>query len=77
MVEIEAALQLKKRALAAVAELDAIIAEVRDRCSDEDLEVIRRGVGLSIGRIATEILEPVFRQHPEIDDLKYDDDLKI
>ena len=69
-IEINAALRVKKRALAGVAELDGIIADLQGQCSDDDLEVIRRGVGLSIGKIATDLLEPVFAQHPEIDDLK-------
>jgi hypothetical protein len=57
MVEQEIALHIKERAL-------------RDQCSEEDFQMIKRGVGLSIGRIATELLEPVYRQHPEIDDMR-------
>jgi len=70
MIEIDAALRLKKRALAAVAELDGIVNDIRGHCSEDDFEIIRRGVGLSVGRIVTDVLEPVLLQHPEIDDLK-------
>ncbi len=70
MIKKETALQIKKRARAAIAELDGVVSDVRGQCSDEDFQVILRGVGLSIGLIATELLEPVFAQHPEIDDLK-------
>jgi hypothetical protein len=70
MLQKETALQIKKRALLAVAELDAIVSDIRDHCSDEDFELIRRGAGLSIGKIIVELLEPIYAQHPEIDDLK-------
>ena len=70
MIEIEVAVNIKKRVLAAVAELDAIVSDVRGQCSDEDFQMIKRAVGLSIGKIATDVLDPVLRQHPEIDDLR-------
>lgn len=70
MIDRDLALQIKRRALAAVAELDAIIVDVREQCSDEDFQMIKRGVGLSMGRIETDLLGPIYQQHPEIDDLK-------
>lgn len=70
MLKIEKALQLQKRALNAVAELDAIVSDVRDECSEDDFRLKKRGVGLSIGRIQIELLEPIYKQHPEMDDLK-------
>ncbi len=70
MVTKEIALQIQKRALAAVVELHTILLEVRDEVSDEDLQIIKRGVGLSIGKIQTDLLDPIYEQHPEIDDLK-------
>ena len=69
-MDVSAAIQIKTRALAAVAELDSIVAEARERCSDQEFQILRRGVGRSIGYIATEILEPVLQQFPEIDDLR-------
>lgn len=70
MVKKETALLIQKRALNIVAELDNLLPEIRDQCTDEDFQMIKRGVGLTIGRIATEILEPIYKQHPEIDDLR-------
>jgi hypothetical protein len=70
MIETDTAVKIKERALAAVAQLDAIVSDVRGQCSDEDFQAIKRGVGLSIGKIITDLLEPVLQQHPEIDDLK-------
>jgi len=31
--------------------------------------MVRRAVGLSIGFIATDLLDPIYKQHPEIEDL--------
>lgn len=51
-----------------MAELDGLLGDIRSQCSTEEFQIIKRGVGLSMGTIITEILEPVYRQHPEIDD---------
>ena len=69
MVSREIALEIKNSAQEAIGRLDSIVFDIRGRCSDEDFETIRRGVGLSIARVITEILEPLYQQHPEIDDL--------
>ena len=69
MVEKETALLIQKRSMSIVADLHNFLLEIRFQCTDEDFQMIKRGVGLSIGRILTEILEPIYRQHPEIDDL--------
>lgn len=68
MLGLEAATQVKKRAYAAIGELDGIISELRGQITAEELEQMKTPVGLSIGTIITKILEPVFRQYPEIDD---------
>lgn len=68
MVSKEIALQIKERALRAIADLDGLIYDVRDRVSDEDFQMLRRGAGLAMARIITDLLEPIYKQHPEIDD---------
>ena len=70
MVKKEIALQVQRRGLNAIIELMSILDEVKDHCEDEDFDVIKRGVGLSVGRIQTELLDPIYKQHPEIDDLR-------
>ena len=70
MIQIEVAINIKERVLAVVAELGSIVSDVKDSLSPDDLEIVMHGAGLSIGTIGTELLEPIFRQHPEIDDLK-------
>ncbi|MEO8572546.1 MAG: hypothetical protein ABI481_01145 [Pyrinomonadaceae bacterium] len=69
MVNKEIAITIQKRALSAIVELNTILSDVNGECSDEAFGLIKRGVGLSIGRIQMEILEPLYRQFPEIDDL--------
>jgi hypothetical protein len=69
-MDVTTANQIKVRALAAIGELDGIVSDSRERCSDEDFEAIRLRVGHTIGYIATNLLEPIFQQFPEIDDLK-------
>ena len=70
MVKKEVALQVQRRGLNAIIELMSILDEVKDHCGDEDFDVIKRGVGLSVGRIQTALLDPIYKQHPEIDDLR-------
>lgn len=70
MVTKKVALLCQKNALRAITDLTAILFAIKEKCSDEDYQIIKRGVGLSIGRIQMELLEPIYRQHPEIDHLK-------
>ena len=68
MIRQDVASQIKKRSLAAIAELDSIVSGVRDQCSEEDFETIKRSAGLSIIKIIDHLLEPIYQQHPELDD---------
>lgn len=38
--------------------------------TEDEFALIKRGVVLSIGRIQTEILDIVYREYPDLDDLK-------
>jgi hypothetical protein len=64
----ENAVQVKERAHKAIAELDRIVAEIRGNCPEEEFKSIRRSVGNSMAVIINEILEPIYKQYPEIDD---------
>ncbi|MEQ1643083.1 MAG: hypothetical protein ABL959_06530 [Pyrinomonadaceae bacterium] len=70
MIDKTTAIQIQHRALAAVRELMTIVSEIDGKCSEEDCDRIKRGVGLSVGRIQMEILEVINAQHPEIDEFK-------
>jgi hypothetical protein len=70
MIEKQTAIKIREHALRAVEELhDALTSSLND-CSAEDFDMIRRGVGLSIGKIQMELLEIVYQQHPDLDHLK-------
>ena len=64
------AIEVKKRADKAIAELDLIVADIRDNCSEEEFKSIRRAVGNCLAVIINEILEPIYKQYPEMDDLR-------
>ena len=70
MIEKECAVDIRTLALKAISELSQALNLSRDRCSADDYERIRKGVGLSIGRIQTELLDMINSQYPELDDLK-------
>jgi hypothetical protein len=67
MIAKDISVQIKKRALVAIGELDSIVSDVRGKCREEEFEAIKRGVGMSIIRIIDDVLEPIYRQHPELD----------
>lgn len=70
MIKKKIAVEIKEYSLRAVTELTGIFEAMREGVSDEDYAVIKRGVGLSIGRIQTEILDSIYRDHPDLDHLK-------
>lgn len=69
MLKKETALQIQKRALNAIVELNSIILDVQDDCPEKDLVLIKNGVGSSMGVIQMEIPAVINSQYPEIDDL--------
>ena len=64
------ATDIRGHALRAISELSQLLNAALDRCSAEEYEQIRRGVGLSIGRIQTDVLDFVCSAYPELDDLR-------
>jgi len=72
MIEKECATEIRELALKAISELTQALNASRKRCSEEDYERIRKGVGLSIGKIQTDLLDVIYAAYPELDDLKKD-----
>lgn len=66
MINRETAELVRDLALKAVSELSRALAVGESSCSPEDLERIKRGVGLSIGRIQTELIDVVLKDHPDL-----------
>ena len=69
MMEKNIAIEIQELALDAVHAL-AKAHTCASGCSEEERRRIERGVGLSIGRIETELLGVIYAAYPELDDLK-------
>jgi len=61
---------MQHHALKAVEQLSDLLSIAQERCSTDEYESIRRGVGLSIGKIQLEILDHIYAKYPELDHLK-------
>lgn len=70
MIEREAAIEIQGHTRNAIEALTRALNSAVGRCSEEDFQVIKRGVGLSLGRIQMEILEVINSQYPDLDHLK-------
>jgi hypothetical protein len=70
MMTKDAAKEIRGIALEAVRALSRVVSISQDHCSKEELAKIKKGVGLAIGQIQTEILDVVSAAHPELDDLR-------
>lgn len=66
----QTAIDIKTHGLKAVTELTLLLNAAHDNVTGEDFALIKRGVGFSIGTIQTEILDIVYREYPNLDDLK-------
>lgn len=66
----EDAVEIQARALRAIEELTSVLGPSSERCSKGEYELIKRGVGLSIGRIQTELLDFIYALFPELDHLR-------
>lgn len=64
------ALRIQADALSAIRKLVSIAQLPLDWDSCEDLRKLRRGIGIAIGHIDHEILNPIYQRFPEIDDLR-------
>ncbi len=70
MIERQCAIEIRALALKAVSELSDVLQVSRDRCSEEEYERIRKGVGLAIGAIQSRLLDIISAAYPELDDLR-------
>ena len=65
----ETAIMIRSQALNAISNLTLILNTLPDDTPTEDVNLIKRGIGLSIGMIQTDLLEIINAQYPELDDL--------
>lgn len=68
----EIAEQIKLRGEAAIQELWAIlkIENVQDQCGPEEIEAIKRTIGLAVGILDTELLSIAYQQYPYLDPIR-------
>lgn len=64
------ATEMRDHGLRAIEELSRLLNVALDKCSSEQYEQIRKGVGLSIGRIQLEVLDVIYAEYPELNHLK-------
>lgn len=69
MIEKECATDIREHALKAISELSKVLNVSQNRCSREEYERIKKGVGLSIGSIQSDLLDFIYTVYPELDDL--------
>lgn len=69
MMNKQVATEIQQDGLRAIEHLSLLLIKAKDRCSSEMYEQIRKGVGLSIGRIQTELLDVIYAEYPELDHL--------
>ncbi len=62
--------ELRDLSLRAVSQLSQILNHSRDQFSQEEFERIKKGVGLAIGQVQTEVLNIIYSRYPDLDDLK-------
>jgi hypothetical protein len=48
------------------AKLDAQLALLKTQCSDEEFQGYRRGFGYVLGYLFTEIMTPIYAEHPDL-----------
>jgi hypothetical protein len=71
MIEKQSAREMKEHALKAIEELTTLLSVSSSRCSQASSDQIRMGVGLSIAKIQTELLDSIiYAEYPGLDDLK-------
>jgi len=70
MIDKACAKEIRDFSLAAISSLSSALNASLNRCSEQDYERIKRGVGLSIGTIQFELLDVICEMHPDLDDLR-------
>ena len=70
MLEGHIAVEIRDHALKAISELSQVLHVIAGRCAQEDYERIKKGVGLSIGTIQCELLDIIYAEHVDGNDLK-------
>ena len=65
-MQSEHAATVTKELIETSARLDGTLSFIKANCSDEDFRKYRRAVGVAMGELYLEILEPLFKEHPSL-----------
>lgn len=60
----------RDKVLEAIKTLHSIV-ETDDDWDSSNLKNLKRGVGMTIGRLEIELLAPIYKEYPELDDIPY------
>jgi hypothetical protein len=66
------ALEIKKRALAAIVELTAALKDCERVANKAEYAKLKKSIGLAIGAIEMHVNVPLYQQYPELEDNKGD-----
>jgi hypothetical protein len=70
IVNKQDATEMRKHGLGAIEELSRLLNIALETCPPEQYKQIKRGVGLSIGRIQLEVLDVIYAAYPDLNHLK-------
>ncbi len=48
------------------AKLNETVALLRESCSEDEFQVYRKGIGYVMGYMFTEIMTPIYNEHPDL-----------
>jgi hypothetical protein len=66
-MELDVAQTIRDKALASVADVDAIVWEVKKHCDPDEASKVIRSVGSVVGHIHMDLLQPIYTAFPELD----------
>ncbi len=66
----ETAQEVRDYALEAIRNLSSGLNAALGKCDEEELEALKKAIGMSIIKIDNELLGLIYSKYPELDDLK-------
>jgi hypothetical protein len=48
------------------AELDKLLISIKENCSEEEFIKYRGAIGHIMGRMLTDVMNPIFKEHPDL-----------
>jgi hypothetical protein len=65
----ETAQEIRDFSLAAIEALSCALNAAASKCNEQDTEILKKAVGLSIMKIDSDVLGFIYEKYPELDDL--------